>query len=73
MKSYMSADQMRLVGKAWEIHHHLRQMISSIPSHAPLQEVLANQRFHSSASLKRIQQLRIQTKRNSHLQQRICP
>ncbi|CAH0118628.1 hypothetical protein PAE9249_01118 [Paenibacillus sp. CECT 9249] len=40
MKSYIASNQMRLVGKAWEIRHHLRQWAKRSGPNASLRREL---------------------------------
>jgi hypothetical protein len=52
MKSYMTDHHIRLVGKAWEIKHHLRNLLKQAPSHhITLQEcisILGTQAQHAA-------------------------
>ncbi|MUT65558.1 Z-ring formation inhibitor MciZ [Paenibacillus sp. NEAU-GSW1] len=42
MKQYMSAKELRLVGKAWEIRHKLRKLSTVNPSDATLSQLLSS-------------------------------
>lgn len=55
MKSYVSDDQYRCVGKAWEVRRHLQGLLLHAGPDASLQQFLDTRPFHSAGNRKRLQ------------------
>ena len=58
MKSYVTADRFRCVGKAWEIRHYLRSLVKENKPEQTLSDFLAGRPFHSAGSRKKIARFR---------------